>query len=384
MAIEGELIVRLGRLGHGVREVSIRSTRPMVAARLLTGKTAKDAAALVPKLFSICGGAQGAAANGALVAAGATGLVTDAAGRDREVMLESLQDAFWHLLLDWPNAMGSASCTTAVAAARALIAASMGVADRTPRLDDAMAMRELGTDLAAISEQAIFAMAPAAWLELADVEALRAWCARGETIPAVLLGNVLADRPMLGRSAIPLMPVPHPDALLRVIVPALRADPAFSRAPTWAGAPVETGALARMRNEPLVVALQVTFGNAAVTRIVARMAELARLTLELSGTEGRTELPMRIRSMPLEDGEGLAAVETARGLLLHRARVRDECVIDYQIVAPTEWNFHPDGALVRGLEGLEAEDESQLIRAAGLAVHTLDPCVACRVEAGHA
>ena len=76
--------------------------------------------------------------------------------------------------------------------------------------------------------------------------------------------------------------------------------------------------------------------------------------------------------------------ETARGLLLHRARVRDECVVDYQIVAPTEWNFHPEGALVRGLEGSTSDDEPGSLRAARLAVHALDPCVAFRVEVGHA
>jgi len=39
---------------------------------------------------------------------------------------------------------------------------------------------------------------------------------------------------------------------------------------------------------------------------------------------------------------------------------------------------------VRGLEGFEAEGEVQVTRAARLAVHALDPCVACRVEVGHA
>jgi Ni,Fe-hydrogenase I large subunit len=77
-------------------------------------------------------------------------------------------------------------------------------------------------------------------------------------------------------------------------------------------------------------------------------------------------------------------VETARGLLLHRARLRGGRVADYQIVAPTEWNFHPEGALTRGLEGLTANDTPTLVKRARLAVHALDPCVACEVEVGHA
>jgi hypothetical protein len=357
VAIEGDLIVHLSCTGRRVRQVTVRSTRPLVAARMLTGRSA---------------------------AAGATALPAEDPGREREVMLESLQDAFWHLLIDWPNAMGSAPCATPVAAARFQIANAARAADGTPQWADARAMRELGTRIAAIATQAIFGVPPAAWRELADVAALRAWCARGETVPAILLGEVLEQAPTLCRSATPLMPAPDRGALGAVILPALRGDPAFCRAPTWDGVAVETGALARMRDEPLVNALRTQFGNAVATRIVARLAELARLTIELTGVHTGPALPPRIQGIPGGDGEGLAAVETARGLLLHRASVRDDRVVDYQIVAPTEWNFHHDGALVRGLEGLEADDAPQLIRAARLAVHALDPCVAYRVEAGHA
>jgi coenzyme F420-reducing hydrogenase alpha subunit len=77
-------------------------------------------------------------------------------------------------------------------------------------------------------------------------------------------------------------------------------------------------------------------------------------------------------------------VDTARGLLVHRARATGDRVTDYAIVAPTEWNFHPQGALVRGLDGLFADDERALVRAADLVVQALDPCVACSVEIGHA
>jgi len=384
MAIEGELIVRLACDARRVRQATVSSTRPLLAARLLSGKTAVEAAFMVPKLFSICGGAQGTAAAAALAAAGATGQAFEFGSRDREVMLEALQDTFWHLLIDWPNAVGTAPCATPVAAARFQIASAMRATDGTPRLYDANAMRELGVCLSSIASQSIFGVAPATWLEMDSVDALGAWCDRRETVPAIMLGHVLTDWPTLGRSDTPLMPPSQAEALLRIIVPAMRDDPAFVCAPTWAGAAVETGGLARMRNEPLVLALQQKFGNAVVTRVVARLAELARLLLDLAGSDPRTDLPPRVQSLPLAAGEGLAAVETARGLLLHRARLHGHCVTDYQIVAPTEWNFHPDGALVRGLAGLEAADDLHLVGSARLAAHALDPCVAFRVEATHA
>ena len=384
MTIEGELIVRLDCSERRVRRVTVRSTRPVIAARVLLGKTAIDAAAMVPKLFSLCGGAQGAAAAVALAAAGATAFKAEAGSHDREVLLESIQDTFWHLLIDWPNTMGHVPATAPVTAARFQIASATRGADGTTQLHDTAVMRELGARLAAIATQAVFGMPPAAWLELADVAALRSWCGRGGTLPAVLLGNILTDLPTLGRSATPLMPAVRAEALLQVMLPALRGDPAFGRAPTWDGTPVETGALARMHELPLVHALQEQFGNAVVTRIVARLAELAQMTLEMAGMPAPVSGPRRVGSMALGHGEGLASVETARGLLLHHARVHEECVGDYQIVAPTEWNFHPGGALTRGLENLAFDDEPWLHRAARLAVHALDPCVACRVEVVHA
>ena len=73
-------------------------------------------------------------------------------------------------------------------------------------------------------------------------------------------------------------------------------------------------------------------------------------------------------------------MQTARGLLLHHARIDDDRVEDYRIVAPTDWNFHPDGALARGLVGLEADDATAVAQRAGLAALALDPCVAFRIE----
>jgi hypothetical protein len=382
VTLEGELIVRLDCTARRVRQVTVRSTRPKLAARVLTGKTAGDAAVLARRLFSLCGGAQGAAAAAALAAAGASDRMQEPGYRDREVMLEALQDTFWHLLIDWPNTMGQAPCATPVAAARFQIASTLRATDGTPRRLDRAALRALGECLSAITAQTVFGKPPAAWLEQRDVEAVEAWCARGGTVPARLLGQVLAEQPALGRSVTPFLPASQCESLVGIVVPAMQADPAFASAPTWAGTSVETGGLARMCHEPVVVAMQQRFGNAVVTRITARLVELARWLVELARDEG-TPAP-RVLSTPLGEGEGLAAVETARGLLLHRARLVDERVADYQIVAPTEWNFHPGGALATGLVGLEAEDDMQLFGAARLAVHALDPCIAFRIESSHA
>ena len=350
MSLEGDIVVTLGWDGQTVRSVDVRSTRPLVAPRVLTGKTAVDAAATVPLLYSICGGAQGAAAACALAAAGAAGFERASVSRDTGIVVESLQEGFWHLLIGWPNAMGSDPQVTPVTAARYLIATSTRKSDGTDLLGDADAMRALAARLSEIATRAMFGIAPSAWLDLPDVAALAAWSAQAATAPARMLAHMLATTRLHRHGAVELMPVPNRDALLRVVAPAMRDDPAFARTPTWAGQPVESSALARMRAHPLVAALDAIYGHAAITRIVARMVEIGALLAELGGARPAAAIAPRTQSVTLGHGDGLGAVETARGLLLHRARVHEECVVDYRIVAPTEWNFHPDGALVRGLD----------------------------------
>jgi hypothetical protein len=47
----------------------------------------------------------------------------------------------------------------------------------------------------------------------------------------------------------------------------------------------------------------------------------------------------------------------------------------YRILAPTEWNFHPQGPLIQGLRGADAHMGETLDKNAGLLISALDPCV---------
>ena len=53
MTLEGELVVTLRCDGQRVRGVDVRSTRPLVAGRVLAGRTAAEVAATIPLLYSI-------------------------------------------------------------------------------------------------------------------------------------------------------------------------------------------------------------------------------------------------------------------------------------------------------------------------------------------
>jgi hypothetical protein len=47
----------------------------------------------------------------------------------------------------------------------------------------------------------------------------------------------------------------------------------------------------------------------------------------------------------------------------------------YRILAPTEWNFHPDGAAAQALMRLPAQDPAFLRRLAAMLINAVDPCV---------
>ena len=242
-------------------------------------------------------------------------------------------------------------------------------------------MRVLGAELSRLAAQSIYGMPPAEWIGSRRA-ALDAWIARGATASATLLDDA-------GRNAdarpqrCPLMPVPTRDALLAVIVAAHDRDPDFARAPTWNGLPSRPGH-AREHRHPFVAALVERNGHAATTRFVARLVDLAAGDLPDQGRVARRRRASVVQAFAVGTADGLAAVQTARGLLVHRVRIDAGRVGDYRIVAPTEWNFHPTGALASGLAGLAAPTQARAELSARLAVQALDPCVACRVEVADA
>ena len=382
MSLEGDLTVRLAWDGRRVVRVDIASTRPLIAGRLVAGRSAADAAAMLPRLYSICGRAQRAAARSALAAAAGEAADDACAAHEDAVVLETIQEYLWRLSIDWPRAMGRSPVPAAVAAVRQRIGPTLQAMDRAG--GGAGIDPGLGEALLTLADEHVYGEPVDAWLARTDVAGFDGWTAGGATLPALLQRELVASAPLLGRSATMLMPAATPAAIRDAVLPSLAGDPAFAQAPSWGGMTVETGALARMHGEPVVAALAARDGHTVAVRMAARLVELAQLLLRVGRPGQGATQPRRVGAFVAAEGEGVAVVETARGLLLHRAVLADGRVADYRIVAPTEWNFHPAGPLVQGLEGDEATDAALLERNARLAVEALDPCVACNVEIAHA
>ena len=359
MTPEGELVVRAAWNGSRVTGVEVASTRPHVADRLLAGRAVTEAVAMVPRLFSICGRSQGVAA--ALACDAAIGQAPDAPVlREREsaVRTEAVQEVLRRMLLDWPRLAGTVPEAAALADVRRALS---GAPERTR---------------AVVKEWIVGAPDP--WTVLDDAGTGDRWLATAATPVAALITRLAGARPAFAASEVALLPADG-EAVARAVGIALAANAAFERTPSWQGAPAETGALARMRAQPWVAAVVARSGRSALARFVARVVELV--------AQVRPDAPPRAPvagAVPMAPGAGLGWVETARGLLVHAVEVAAGTVRRYRIVAPTEWNFHPRGALAAGLAGVAVTGEDELRRLVRLAVEALDPCVAYRVELSRA
>ncbi|MBI5890168.1 MAG: nickel-dependent hydrogenase large subunit [Nitrosomonadales bacterium] len=207
-------------------------------------------------------------------------------------------------------------------------------------------------------------------LQPLDIGAIR------EDVTSSWMAGDVALAPEVGRT------LPQPDK-----------ENAYSwcKAPRLSGRVVETGALARqmVAGHPLVRDMVDRHGASVTARIVGRMLEFA-LVLPVMETWLRQILPGDAYCYPpleLQDARGVGLIEAARGSLGHWMDVRNGKINNYQIIAPTTWNFSPrdasgePGALEQALVGLEAEEGGN---AAPLAVQhvvrSFDPCMVCTVH----
>jgi Ni,Fe-hydrogenase I large subunit len=157
-------------------------------------------------------------------------------------------------------------------------------------------------------------------------------------------------------------------------------DVIFAAQPHYAGRPMETGAFARWQCQPLLHDLLRQRPGRLLARLVARLYDLLDSAKKLA----RRESAQRIQWVATETGVGLALAHTARGLLIHHARVEQGRIADYCIVPPTAWNFHPRGAWRAGLVNLRERDILRLSETAWCLALSLDPCVAYTMRVCHA
>lgn len=164
----------------------------------------------------------------------------------------------------------------------------------------------------------------------------------------------------------------------------------WCKAPRLAGRVLETGALARqvVAGQPLLRALVAERGGNVYSRIVARMLEIATVLPEMERwlREVRPGDPFCIFGNLPDEAEGCGLVEAARGALGHWLQIRRGRIHNYQIIAPTTWNFSPrdaagtPGALEQALVGAPVGENETTPLSVQHIVRSFDPCMVCTVH----
>ena len=380
---EGRLQIRI-EIHHGViGKVALSSTRPLGLPAALAGRELSAALNLLPRLFSLCGMAQTVAGLTAVeTALGFTPAPPQIAARHILVAAEALEQTAWQLLLEGPRCIGVTPAFERLKRLRSLIAALRPQLFPDPswnRIGGAQLRPDqvgLAATLTAIAE----CLQPAIWGEPAlgqpwqERRDFEDWLSRAATPAAALLRQV-QDCGLANFGRCTIQPLPTFD--LPRLAQRLAGDDSqtFCAQPDWEGVVHETGALARRWNEPLITALRADHGNGLLTRWAARALESHALLAELR--EGLHTIVAQPGAAvgATATGAGLGVVECARGRLAHWVAVAAGRVSQYRILAPTEWNFHPDGPLTQGLIETRIGQPALIQHAATLLVAALDPCV---------
>ncbi len=382
MGIEGRLSIGLSASSGQVSRVSIDSTRQVHASRVFHGKDVTETLRTLPMLFTLCGMAQACA--GVRACEQALG-VSPGPGieslRGCLVRMETLREHLWRILLDWPLFLGESPEKQGMVDILVVQRDYRQVltnghdpflqpGDRV--FHDQKIPRELEQKISLILWQAVFGVSPTHWLGIGYPETLEQWAESGVTVAARLIDHVMKSGwSDLGKCELEALPFLEQGHLQRML-----QDEDFVMRPHWFGDCRETTCLTRT-DSPLLRQLRSRHGNGLLVRLVARLTEMVQLSRNL---QPETEFAGAQGSAGVQN-PGIGQVAAARGQLLHRVSLEGERVVSYQILAPTEWNFHPQGVVARSLAMVYGDTE-QMERQAGLLINAIDPCVGYELSIG--
>jgi hypothetical protein len=367
--VEGRIRIRVVWDGARVVSASVTSRRPQPHS-LLQGRSLAEACILLPRLYSICGEAQGvaAAALQTLTASGELDPASAQGWRER-LRLETVREHLWRLGLDWTRVAGRDAWSEPV---KALLTG------RERLLQDAGAAAVWAQQ----TRDLLFGPAGTFRVDGAAPESVRSWVGSADTPLTQLLRTLDQQLEGVGRSRFNPKPTGAFAGLLADAERRLRVDPDYHWRPDQAGDVFEMGPAARWADAAPGVAAPLAAGRSmdAWTRVLARVVELKRL---LDGLAERRPACGELNGW-MQGDAAVVGVEMARGMLMHWVRLEDGKIAEYRIVAPTEWNFHPRGACQGGLLGMEATAEQALEERVKLHVMALDPCVRYELEVSRA
>jgi len=147
----------------------------------------------------------------------------------------------------------------------------------------------------------------------------------------------------------------------------------------------EVGPLARamVAKEPLIKSLHKRYKDSLMTRVFARVHEVALLldySKKLLNNLNLNESSCTLEGYPaLKEFEGVGVVEAARGSLIHKTTVKEGKISNYEIIVPTQWNLSNGNSQEKGIAS-KAMIGSTTTQEAEFIFKAFDVCSVCTTQ----
>ncbi len=388
MNIAGELNITLNTSDAHNTRCQISSSRPLQASHVFTGKTINETLTMIPLLYNICSKAQAVTAVRAIESAKQTPATPQIEStREALIALESLREQALRIAMDWPTfinitpespllshiAMGISKIMKSLEPSQSLkyIASSSKALGRKTQDITKIQSLEWKTFSEMLSN-GIFGSSTDVWL----TSDLDEWAKKEQTQTASFI-HWLGQKTWrnAGESTITKLPAIDDSALLSVL---LAEQHQFTSQPAWKNQCHELSWFTHKQHnkQNLIAKNKALKGNGIFSRMVTRLVEIANLMTVLD----EFFIHNKTLTAPKSSARGLAHSHAARGRLSHYIHVEDNTVKKLLILAPTEWNFHPQGVTQDSLCNLQADNERDLRQQAELLIHAIDPCVGYKLN----
>ncbi|MDX2469554.1 MAG: nickel-dependent hydrogenase large subunit [SAR324 cluster bacterium] len=386
--IDGILKIQVAVKSGLLSKLTVRSTRPYQLTSILKGRTTEEVLTMIPRLYASNSAAQSYAAVTAFESAlGLSTLDKSMVLRNLMVKSEILYEHLLRLLYDWPRILGEPPFTEEIEKVQELLTQFREAIDPKGLAfafhqrgfePDLPAARESLLQLEAILEAQVFGLLPISWLSLPTTNLL-GWIKKADVEGAKMIRALSG----LGYSQLGQGKVAGLNWLtLKEIKEDLKFRPAeeYAQQPTLAGKIYETTPMSRMMGHRLMKDMKEQFGDGLFLRFLSRLVETALCCNELKKDLEQPASSHLFGQPRALATQGVSQIEAARGKLIHKVELVEQKVKSYNIIAPTDWNFHPKGILAQCLLGQTHVSEKATRQMIDVVIHALDPCVGFEVE----
>jgi len=383
MPIEGEIKITVAGNSGMVETVSITSTRPLHITQLFKDKSIETVADLINTLYHLCNTAHRFSYFRLLDNSGVISLSKNEISAYQLLLdLETIREHCFSISTKWRHGADNAIDSNIVKLLTILKEINttlftgsdpLSLMDKELQafssIDKLIVKLENQIELLLIGDQSEDVY------PFLDYDSFNNWLQKSDSQSAIFL-NSLKENNLGDVEAFHL-----PDLDLKS-VGKLMQNTGFIKQPTYQNTIYESTPYSRQSNHKLIKQLFSIYGNGLFTRAVAQLLEVFELLNNIKSSYTNIEfekISYDIQPFSAES-KSLVQLEAARGRLFHQIFAEDGKIKSYQILAPTEWNFHPQGVLSRMIETVKYKSEQDLVNQIKLLVDVVDPCVGYSIE----